>query len=260
NLTTPPLLSENLSPTTCGLNNGSIDLTVFPSNGNSFAWSNGSASEDLQNLEAGIYSVIVTDLNGCTVKADFSIPDSDPLELVIDADLSSLTQGATVVCSLQLSIPLAAIQTITWLPYDLLSCHDPLCLEQTFTFTEKTQIQATAADTNGCVGVAYLLLDVNKEFEVFIPNVFTPNNDGNNDLFTVYGNEEIEEVVILQIFDRWGNMVFQNGLFPPNEENYGWDGIFSDQLMNPAVFAYRAVVRYSNGEEHSFKGDVTLVR
>ena len=55
-------------------------------------------------------------------------------------------------------------------------------------------------------------------------------------------------------------MVFQNGAFPPNEENYGWNGIFKDQMMNPAVFAYRAVVRYSNGEEHAYKGDVTLVR
>ena len=79
-------------------------------------------------------------------------------------------------------------------------------------------------------------------------------------MFTVYTNDEVEEVVTLEIFDRWGNCVFINRKFPPNEPGYGWNGIYKGKMMNPNVFAYRAVVRYSNGEEHSFKVDVTLAR
>jgi gliding motility-associated-like protein len=131
---------------------------------------------------------------------------------------------------------------------------------QEFSITEQTQIFVIITDTNGCTGQASLLVDVEAEYRVYIPNVFTPNNDGPNDMFTIFANEEVEEVVILQIFDRWGNMVFENQEFPPNEPNYGWDGIYKGKMMNPDVFAYRAVVKYSNGELHPFKGDVTLIR
>ena len=115
-------------------------------------------------------------------------------------------------------------------------------------------------DTNGCMGVANLMLEVEVDYKVYIPNVFTPNGNGQNDEFTVYTNEEVEEVVLLEIFDRWGNKVFVNEHFPPNDEQYGWDGVYKNQLMNPAVFAYQVVVRFSNDEIRDYKGDVTLVR
>ena len=117
-----------------------------------------------------------------------------------------------------------------------------------------------AMDTNGCMGTASLFLDIDAEYKVYIPNVFSPNHDGPNDRFTVFANDEVEEVVELEIFDRWGNCVFINETFPPNEPSYGWDGVFKGKMMNPAVYAYRAVVRFSNGDERAYKGDVTLVR
>jgi len=254
-----PLLSEILTYSTCGENNGSIDLTVIPSNGNQFIWSTGDTGEDLDNISKGVYSVTVTDINGCSASSAFTIPESKALEVIIDADLSDLNDGV-VTCSLQLNVPLSTIDTIVWMPASLFSCNQPVCLEQVFTLIERTEVMVMVIDTNGCMGQASLLLDVGKEFQVYIPNVFTPNGDGPNDMFTIYSNKEVEEVVRLEIFDRWGNLLFINESFPPNEPSYGWDGIFKGQMMNPEVFAYWAVVRYSNGEEHSFKGDVTLVR
>ena len=79
-------------------------------------------------------------------------------------------------------------------------------------------------------------------------------------MFTVYGNKDVEMIDELQIFDRWGNQVFVNTEFPPNEENYGWDGSFRNSAMNPAVFAYWARVRFKDGTVGAFKGDVTLIR
>ena len=76
----------------------------------------------------------------------------------------------------------------------------------------------------------------------------------------MYGNDEVERVSLLAIFDRWGNNVFINHDFPPNQEDYGWDGVFKGQMMNPAVYAYHAIVRFTNGEEAHFVGDLTLVR
>lgn len=260
NTATYPALVETIDPPTCGNTNGKIDITVQPSSGISFLWSTGDTFEDMINGSSGNYSVTVTDQNGCTASGNYYLPESESINLVIDADLTAVPVGGNVTCTLQLNVPLATIDSILWSPVELLSCHDPICLEQVITIQQQTMVFVTAIDSNGCIGTANLLLDIDKEFKVYIPNVFTPNGDGQNEMFTVYANEEIEEVVLLEIFDRWGNEVFINEEFPPNEPNYGWDGVFHGQMMNPAVFAYTAVVRFTNGEERRFHGDVTLVR
>ena len=76
----------------------------------------------------------------------------------------------------------------------------------------------------------------------------------------MYGNKDVDLIVEMQIFDRWGNQVFVNREFPPNQEDYGWDGTFKSKEMNPAVYAYWARVRYKDGTEGAFKGDITLVK
>jgi hypothetical protein len=76
----------------------------------------------------------------------------------------------------------------------------------------------------------------------------------------VYTNDQVEEIVILEIFDRWGNKVFVNENFQPNIADLGWDGAFKTESMDPAVFVYRSVVRFFNGSVRTYKGDVTLVR
>lgn len=134
-------------------------------------------------------------------------------------------------------------------------------MQQTIlTPVQPTEIRVMVIDTNGCAGEARLVLRAETNPIVYIPNVFSPNRDGFNDLFTVYGNEDVELVLELQIFDRWGNQVFVNDEFPPNEEQYGWNGEFKHQLMNPAVFAYWARLRFVDGSVGAYKGDVTLVR
>ncbi|MBK8562300.1 MAG: gliding motility-associated C-terminal domain-containing protein [Saprospiraceae bacterium] len=61
-----PVVSQTTTPASCGQSNGSIDLSVLPANGNSFIWSNGTATEDLQNIAPGTYTVTCTAANGCT--------------------------------------------------------------------------------------------------------------------------------------------------------------------------------------------------
>ncbi len=258
NAATLPILSETQTSTSCGLHNGSIDLTVVPPDSNQFLWSTGETDEDLTDVPEGIYSVTVTNTNGCSSMTEFIVPGSKGIEITIDADLTSIQNGI-VMCRLNLNVPVSSIASTVWSPDELLSCYDPVCLDQIFTINRQTLIQVEVADSNGCVGIANLLVDVNKDTAVYIPNVFSPNYDGTNDMFSVYG-KEVEEVVLLEIFDRWGNCVFINQTFPPNDPSYGWNGKYKGQSMNPDVFAYRAVVLFTTGEEHSYKGDVTLVK
>ena len=255
-----PVISDLVQLATCGENNGSIFLTAPQGANYSYIWSTGDTGSELFDIGAGNYRVTVTDLNGCTAAEEYTMPESEPLQLELDADLSGMIINGTVSCSLNLNVPIETIDTIMWEPHSQMSCNAAVCTEQTFTIEEPTMISVMAFDTNGCMGVANLLLDIGVEDRVFIPNVFSPNGDGPNDKFTVFANEEVQEVVELEIFDRWGNKVFVNESFPPNDPNYGWDGIFRGKPMDPAVFAYRAVVLLSNGDERAYKGDVTLVR
>lgn len=100
--------------------------------------------------------------------------------------------------------------------------------------------------------------------DVYIPNMFTPNNDGKNDYFTVYGGVNVKRINKLKIFDRWGELVFEKENLPPNLEPEGWDGSIKNKSgslpYNTAVFVYWAEVEFINGEVQFFKGDVTLIR
>ena len=65
---------------------------------------------------------------------------------------------------------------------------------------------------------------------------------------------------IFRIFDRWGELVYQEENFQPNNPGSGWDGNFNGKPMNPAVFVYFAEVRFIDGSVKQFKGDITLAR
>ena len=114
-------------------------------------------------------------------------------------------------------------------------------------------------DTDGCKAVDSILITVEFTPKVYVPNVFSPNNDGLNDTFYLFG-DGIAEVKILRIFDRWGEKVFEKANFPANEPLYGWDGYFKGKPMNSDVYAYYATINFLDGSEKIVKGDVTLLR
>jgi len=255
-----PLLEGISTPALCGLPMGEIDLTVTPPDGNMFNWSTGATSEDLADLQPGMYQVTVTASNGCTGTAQFDVPGSEPPGITLAASGSPAGEDM-VLLQATLDGPWSILDTLIWLPEALFTCGDPLCTEQLIVVpAEPTLVRVIAIDTNGCLSEAQLLLRRETDPFVQVPNVFTPNGDGVNDWFTVYGNKDVELVIELQVFDRWGNFVFRNSNFPPNLETLGWDGRFRGLDMDPAVFAFWARVRFVDGTEKAFKGDVTLLR
>lgn len=122
----------------------------------------------------------------------------------------------------------------------------------------------TLTDVNGCTSLhGYTVATLTGEDCLprwYAPNAFSPNDDGRNDRFTFYANARMQEIEILEIFDRQGSLVFrgENMLF--NDETLGWDGFLKGQPMNPQVFAWRAVVVDQNGVRESASGDVTLMK
>lgn len=93
------------------------------------------------------------------------------------------------------------------------------------------------------------------------PNVFSPNSDGNNDYFTIYGNNDDAIITSLEIFDRWGNRVFSKSNFPLNQPQEGWDGTSKNKDVTVGVYLFVAQASLENcDEENIITGTVTVVR
>ncbi|MCB0679049.1 MAG: gliding motility-associated C-terminal domain-containing protein, partial [Saprospiraceae bacterium] len=102
---------------------------------------------------------------------------------------------------------------------------------------------------------------VDKRPAIYAPNIFSPNGDGENDLFLLFARpESVQEIRTFLVFSRWGETVCSYSHFQPNDPAYGWDGNYRGQAMNPAVFAWFAEVEMLDGRIEFFEGDVTLVR
>lgn len=115
----------------------------------------------------------------------------------------------------------------------------------------------TVTDENGCVADTTTLVRVFTlcQQQVYIPNSFSPNRDGQNDVFKIRALVPVN-VETFRIFDRWGNLVFEGG--PDNQE---WDGLYRDRRMvDPGVYVYYVKAVCSNGEALLMKGNVTLLK
>ena len=149
------------------------------------------------------------------------------------------------------------VDSIRWTPADGLSCTD--CAQPWASPEASIEYVLTAWSVDGCVTTAVTSIEVRRDVHIYIPNVFTPNGDGNNDIFTAYGNREVKMVSRLLIYDRWGDAVWQGENFLA-DGSFGWDGLFRGQPMQPGVMAWICEVELVDGSRQKFAGDVTLIR
>lgn len=95
---------------------------------------------------------------------------------------------------------------------------------------------------------------------LFVPNTFSPNNDGVNDIFYPRSNGDFT-IRYLRVYNRWGQCVFERNNFHPNDKSSGWDGKYKGQVSGNDVFVYEmAIICTGSGEPFFVKGDVTLAR
>ena len=102
----------------------------------------------------------------------------------------------------------------------------------------------------------YVLCD---NTNVFVPNTFSPNGDGANDIFYPRGSG-VFAVRSIRIFNRWGEVVFEKANFNANDASSGWDGTFKGKKLSPDVFVYALEVVCSNNQTLVFKGNIALIK
>ena len=209
------------------------------------------------NLTAGTYNVVLQDANGCELTEVFSI--NEPDEVIIELEsLAEICLGDTYTINTTVNIPNTQIDTIIWSPLDSLSCPNCLTFQANPTFTTEYSIQINTTD--GCVVEDRIILIVDRRANVYVPNAFSPNEDGINDGFMVFAKSNIRQVKSLQVYSRWGEQVFSAENFPPNDPDYSWDGTFEGETLNPATFTWLVEVELLDGAVEMLTGNVALIR
>jgi gliding motility-associated-like protein len=119
---------------------------------------------------------------------------------------------------------------------------------------------AIANDENGCISEDSILIRVFIDRNLYVPNVFSPNGDQVNDQFLITSGSGLKEIEELTIYDRWGNLVFQQSHFQPDDPSASWDGQMRGKRLNPGVYVYKLLVLYKDDRHESLVGDVTIMR
>ena len=253
---------DYFDPTCHGDTNGSISIMSVDGGDGPYLYSlNGSpfSSNDFYtNLGPSEYNITIQDANGCELSTDIALVEPDSL---------SINLGGNITIELGDSITLnptttGVFDTIIWdtsIPYTNCDDNSP-CWNPTFTPTSQVNVIATIMDENGCSDEDQILIFVEKNRYVYIPNAFSPDGHPDNKMFMIYAGKGVEKVHTFQVFGRWGEKIFEQNNFIPNDAAFGWDGTFNGKKLNSGVFVYFAEIEFSDGLKIIYKGDVTLMR
>lgn len=261
-LQSPPLLISQISAGSVrchGDANGTIEVdTTFGGQGPytySFEGSTYSSNTQFSDLAPGSYQLITLDAHGCSVSNSIQVNDVPQAQIQLPGD-TLINLGDSIELQPLILSPSSDIQ-VQWTPPTGVYCDT--CLQTLVKPLANTQYQVVITDQNGCTISASEWVRVRRQ-SIYVPNVFWPESDGFNHHFGVYAGSGVREIEQMQIFDRWGDLVFEQKNFPPNDPNTGWDGMERGEPAPSAVYVYVIQVRLADGSEVLLNGDVTLLR
>lgn len=267
--TTPPenAVATLSNPSCYGFENGGIAIQeviggtppyLYSLNGYPFS----AGLPNYENLPAGDYLITVQDVNGCEWSEVFTLNQPDSLTATLGEEWY-IELGESINLNLIVNRTDEQLEWINWTTPEGKFCRDIITLDcKTVTDTPyiNTLYAVQIADTNGCKATAEVLVRVNQLRPIFIPNAFSPDGDGRNDKLIVFGGPNVNIIKNFAIFDRWGETLFSQQNFQPNDTDFGWSGEFKGNQMDPGVYVYYAEVEFIDGQIIVYKGDFTLVR
>ena len=212
-----------------------------------------------ERLEGGEYDIIVQDLNGCEWTDKVEIIEPAKIELFVEP-VVTIQFGDSHEIDVQTSIPNWQITELVWTNTETLDCTD--CLDPVASPLRTTAYSIDITTEKGCTKSASTIVQVDREnTPVFVPNVFSPDDNGINDLLTVFAKETaVVNIKSMKIMSRWGEAVYAAENFAPNDVTHGWDGLHRGKLVDNGVFLWYAEVEYIDGTSEMLTGDVTVLR
>lgn len=232
--------------TSCGLCNGMANAGATGGTGAyQYSWSPGNQSiKTITNLCSNLYTLTVRDANNCEVSSPLDIKNSPVFKASIQASATEIYEGEAV------GIVAGTGNAFAWSPSTFLNCSS--CYSVVAKPLQDISYCVEVTNANGCKDTACIDIVI-KCGDVFVPNAFSPNQDGYNDELKVYGNC-IEELMF-RIYDRWGELVFESA-----DPSNTWDGNFKGEHLNSGVFVYQLVATLSGGKNVTKKGNITILK
>lgn len=207
-------------------------------------------------LPSGDHFLKIKDAVGCTF--DTTVMVSAPLNWQV-----SLGPDTTIIIGEKVRLALSTdpsdvfLKEITWRPAVLIGCDT--CRAQVVAPKHDRWFEIVATDQFGCTRSDSILVKVLFP-EVFVPNIFSPNGDDENDLFRPFCGPGVVKIRRFAVFTRWGDAVFFEKNGQPNDPDFGWDGDFRGKKVQEGVYVWFMSVELEGGRVRRLKGDVTVAR
>jgi gliding motility-associated-like protein len=206
---------------------------------------------------AGEHLIRVFDSKGCTY--DETIIVNQPPAVLVDLEDEITIDLGDSIALIPIIQSIVGIDEYMWNNGTTLTCDD--CPEPTAFPQGSTTYTLTVIDQNGCMGSDNITIKVSKRRYVFIPDAFSPNLDGVNDVFTVFTGKGVVSINNMRVFNRWGDMMYENANIEPSSlGSVGWDGRFNGKMMDTGVYVYAVEITFLDGTTLLYKGDVTLIQ
>jgi len=175
-----------------------------------------------------------------------TITVSDIPSVVASADQTIIAGGSTTISAT--GTPSGG--TYLWAPPNNIDC---ITCASTKVYPEDSTMYFVTYTLNGCSATDTVVILVDVKYNVGVPNAFSPNGSGKNDILYVRGFGI--EAMNFNIYNRYGQQVFNS-----TDQSVGWDGTHNGKEVNPGVFVWTLTVSFKNGTTEELKGNVTLVR
>lgn len=210
-------------------------------------------SSTTSSLAPGIYPFNLIDSNNCTVDTSFVIAAAPDFSLDFEPDSFQIRLGDEIVLN-PILFPIDTNNTtFIWQPSSDLSCAD--CFSPIASPKLNTIYELSVINSAGCVISNEVFVGVDNNLIVFVPNAFTPNGDGVNDILRVFGISI--KRINFGVFNRWGEKVFE---VDTEDIESGWDGKYKGKDLPNGVFVYYLEAEFEDGQQKILKGSIILVR
>lgn len=219
------------------------------------------------DLLPGIYNLTIRDAFNCEQSVNIEVAELPGIS--VDAGGSITIDGLEPFEMLDASHNAPGSVNISWAPQTGIFCSDGStnCLNPSVNPLVTTAYTIRITDEAGCSASDEVLVIVEERLGIYSPNIFSPNEDGFNDVFTLLVDPQIvQSIDRFSIFDRWGNLVFSQLNLSLNDPGAGWNGRMGSTLAESGVYTWFAEVTVidnltgESGLKKTVKGDITLVR
>ena len=245
------------NPDCSGFKTGSIELTEVEGGIKPYTFDmNGKGFSDItkfENLGNGQYTWTVKDANGCETKISGNLIGPEIPVIGLSDDLT-IDLGESQLIQTFLNVEAV---NILWTGNGL-NCYN--CLEPIATPYNTTNYILTVGSKDNCFTTDSIKITVIPNLKLYIPNAFSPNGDGVNDRFAVFAGMGVKSIKLLNVYSRWGSLLFEQKDAIPFGSGNGWDGTLNGKALDPGVYVWYAEVEFLDGQFMTYKGDVNLLR